>query len=330
MLKKRKKKRRISWLVVIACLFGVFVLLLFLPTLYNYIDDTLRARNFEPSKEIESYTQHLSLTEQGERLLRASYPQIENKEDFNTYCANEKQEYVLGCYLQAEKEIKLYDVPSEELNGIMESTLAHELLHAVWARLDLSTQEALQPLMDEVLKNYPTIQEELQNYEAIDYYDELHARLGTEVKQLPTELEEHYATYFKDQDAIVSYTDAYQEPLNKLNEEMDALEKEITSKQTELEARDAALVEENNQLNADIDAFNGCANTPDCFTQEAFDYQHALLQARITEFENKNDQLTFEFEELNRLIERYNAMVIKGEKLNHALNSNFNETPIEN
>ena len=111
---------------------------------------------------------------------------------------------------------------------------------------------------------------------------------------------------------------------------MDALEKEITSKQTELEARDAALVEENNQLNADIDAFNGCANTPDCFTQEAFDYQHALLQARITEFENKNDQLTFEFEELNRLIERYNAMVIKGEELNHALNSNFNETPIEN
>ena len=95
-------------------------------------------------------------------------------------------------------------------------------------------------------KYHELLDADLKNYEEKDRLDELHSRIGTEIKTLPDELEKHYAEYFKDQDKIVGFYDSYVKPFNELKAEIEALSKAITdlrnsinSKSTEYENDDA-------------------------------------------------------------------------------------------
>jgi hypothetical protein len=46
--------------------------------------------------------------------------------------SNDADTSILGCYY--DRKIYIFDVDSDELNGVHQSTLAHELLHAIWER----------------------------------------------------------------------------------------------------------------------------------------------------------------------------------------------------
>lgn len=321
--KTRKKKLRIFRLFLL--LFS-FLLVIFLGLIFvkPKIDNYLKRNAYHPSPEMLEIINHLELTDKGKKILYSSTPLLEDKEAFNESCTStDASLYVLGCYTAPGKEIKLYNIQDHDLDGILESTLAHELMHAIWKDLSSSTQEQLQPVLLEAYEANSFLTDELAHYTEEEFYDEVHSRLATEVKDLPQPLEEHYQKYFSDQDKIVSFTEQYKKPLTTLQENIDTLGKKIDALETELlERADAYLLQED-YLNIDIDNFNACADTPGCFSEAIFESQRAELMERISALENEYDDISKQYDLLNEYINEYNQMVIQGEHYDEVMNSQF-------
>ena len=86
------------------------------------------------------------------------------------------------------------------------SILAHEFLHAAYARLSKSERDTLKPLLEATYKqNQAVLDEALAVYGNISYevkLNELHSFIATEVDFPPPDLNEHYNQYFKDRRLI--------------------------------------------------------------------------------------------------------------------------------
>ena len=171
------------------------------------IRDWISAMSYEEPERVSQIEKDLGLTDNGSLILRASHTMLETENEFNENCCSYDVEIsITGCY--AESYIHIYEINYAELDGIMESTVAHELLHAVWERLDGSEKERIGQILREVYNDsrfHGKLLADLGIYESDNFLDELHSRVGTEFKDLPSDLEEHYAKYFKDQDVVVGF-----------------------------------------------------------------------------------------------------------------------------
>lgn len=291
------------------------------------LSDWFSGMSYSPSPEVATLEESIDLTDSGKLIFRATHPSLENSENFNSNCDSHSKEIsILGCYTK--NRIYIYDVEESELSGIKESTLAHELLHAVWERLPDSEKNQLTAKITEVYNDEQynsLLSEDLENYSESERIDELHSRIGTEVTNLPEELESHYAKYFKDQDKVVMYYNEYIAPFRELSEKIEDLTSRIDTLDQEIEERTKAYYTNAENLSGEIDEFNNCANTSGCFaTNSAF-------TARRNELVNRKNELDNEFTEINRLIAERNALVsdynesiVRGETLEKMINSNAN------
>ena len=248
-----KRTRNVIWCVVLVVLTALAVAVVLNR---QWIYDFWRGKTYAASAEMFKIRTSLDLTGQGEFLFDASQPELSTREDFNEQCRREDEEIaILGCY--TEGNIYVYNITDAELDGIREVTAAHELLHAVFARMSDSEKATLRPYLDQVYKdNELILSEDLENYDAAEEFEELYVRAGTEVKSLPAILEDHYAKIFKNQDLVVDYYEKYnvvfrelEAELNNLMDEMESLAGQIEQKTTEYEDR----IE---RLNASIISFN--------------------------------------------------------------------------
>ena len=71
------------------------------------------------------------------------------------------------------------------------------------------------------------LSEELQTYDVAQREEELFVRAGTEVTNLPMELENIYGEIFKNQDAVVAFYDKYIAVFREMEAEMDTLKTEM-------------------------------------------------------------------------------------------------------
>lgn len=324
----RKKRFR---LVIWGLLGVLIVFLLFVIINRAWVHDLFRGLSYRPSSEMSRIRDELKLTDRGQFLFNASQPVLSGKGEFNANCRTEADEEiaVLGCYTS--DNIYVYDIDAKELDGIRELTTAHELLHAVWARMSDEERKALDSVLTETLEqNRDSLEEELKSYDSSKKKEELYVRAGTEVKNLPAELEKHYKEIFKDQDLVVSYYEKYitvfreiEAEMSRLKGEMEGISAEINSKTVEYENR---II----KLNADIAEFNNCANTEGCFQTQY------LFYLRRNELVVEQGALSSMYEEINNLVneynarvEKYNENVIKTEKLNGLINSNSKPEGIE-
>lgn len=289
------------------------------------ISDWFSALSYSPTPEVSSLMDSIGLTGSAQSILRATHPSLNTSEEFNNYCDSHSQEIsILGCYTKG--RIYIYDIDEAELSGIKESTLAHELLHAVWERLSESEKTRLSALITEVYNDEQynsLLAEDLETYPESERIDELHSRIGTEIVELPEELEKHYAKYFNDQDAIVLYYNDYIAPFRELSEKIEDLSNRITTLDQEIEAKTATYYADAEALSTQIDEFNNCANTSNCFSS------NAEFAARRNELVNRKAELDNAFNEVNQLItERnnlaaeYNDSILRGQTLESVINSN--------
>ena len=255
-----------------------------------WVYDYFRGSSYEPVGEMGQIRDKLKLTERGDFLFRASRPVLMGKESFNSTCrsAVDAEVAVLGCYTGG--NIYVYNIDAAELKGIRELTTAHELLHAVWARMSEEERSKLnQSLTQTFNENQELLERELKTYDAAERQEELYVRAGTEVANLPADLERHYAEIFADQDLIVEFYKSYITVFREIEAEMDELKAKMDVLKTEI---DVKTEEYYNMVG----------------TQEEFNALYEEINVMIAEY--------------NNMVTEYNADIVRHDQLNQMIDSN--------
>ena len=309
--------------------FGSFLISLMIISVFlcAYIfQDEFKARDFVLTGDLSTITNSLKLTDRANLILRAAHPALQEKEDFNRNCNSHSQEiYVLGCYREDQDRLYVYNVNSSELPGVREVTTAHEMLHAAyhrllfWEKLDLKDQ--LQSVYDHLPAD-SDLRTSMQNYHPDEFYDELHSRIGTEVKDLPTPLERYYQRYFTDRQLIVKFNEQYHNVFTELQRQTDRLKESIEVKKQSIENKTKEYQTQKQQLNEVISNFNSRAARGDFSSQSDFNTKRQSIVSRIDALNREYDQLTQAIEELNSEIAKYTQSIYHNNDLIDQINSN--------
>lgn len=288
------------------------------------INDHFAAQRFEASVEIVDLTDRLQLTEAGHRIFWASEPTLDASQHFNEQCAqvdHSEEGHVLGCYSQG--VIHLFAVTDERLNGIVEVTAAHELLHAAFARMGSDERSTfakkLNKLYKELAKEDPVLEERMSVYSQLSpiaFANELHSVLGTEQRELPDWLEQHYAAWFEDRGLIVDFFDDYHAVFDQLKQRSEELQQEMTALREDVETRSAAYDQAVEAFNLEWAEF--------VRRNEAFEFSDDPDEFyRLRDgFYTRRDALGAEMRSLNADIDRYEQMraeLLELSELNHEL-----------
>lgn len=319
MTRGAKKKYLWGWLILAVLAAMAVAVVLNRQRIYDFF----RGISYKPTAEMVGIREKLNLTDEGVFLFNASRPELNVRDEFNEKCraGQDFEVAVLGCYVDG--NIYVYDIESEELDGIRELTTAHELLHAVYARMSDGDKAILEPLLESVYAtNKDVLESDIDTYDEVAKMEELYVRAGTEIKDLPKALEDEYARVFEDQDAVVAYYEGYiavfrevEAELEALTGEMEALTAEIEQKTMEYERRFA-------QLDADIVSFNSCAEVAGCFkTEDEFYARRSGLVAEQGALGVMYEELNGLIDQYNQKVEAYNNEVLRSNELNRMINS---------
>ena len=317
----------IGWLIM--ALIGVGALLVFLNR--EWVHDYLRGRDYQPTSEMQRIREDLALTERGEFLFNAAQPELNDRDDFNAHCRDgaSTEIAVLGCYTNS--NIYIYNIEEEELDGIRELTAAHELLHAVFARMTEAEKNEFREILEQVYEdNEDILKRDLDTYDSGERFEEMYVRVGTEVADLPEALEKHYGEIFKDQDKIVGFYNQYIKVFRKIESDMEALKQEMEGLEASIEAKKAEYSQYLNEVNARVDEFNACADTAGCFESEAvFEARRAVLISEQQELEGLYNEINGLVDQYNLKVSEYNENVLHNDKLNQIVNSSEELEEIE-
>ena len=287
--------------------------------------DLISANTYNPSPEISAIESKIRLTDNAKTVFHASRPSLEDHEEFNAHCQSHDSEIsVLGCYTGG--RIYLYDIKTNELTGVVESTAAHELLHAEWERMTPTDKSEISTAINDVYndpKYHDLLAEDLSTYDESERLEELHSRIGTEIATLPDILERHYAKYFENQDLVVDFYNSYITPFRELSDELDNLSAELERLNQEIEEKTNDYRQRSDKLSSRIDEFNNCATTTGCFaTESAFYSRRNELVAEQTALDTLYENLNNLVNRYNSVVAEYNENVLRGETLDQVINSN--------
>ena len=325
MMTTERRNRTIRSIAAIIICASVWIAVIFVD--WGFITDRIHGLSFEPTTELTSLKDELSLTTRGSVILSATHPTVKDQTEFNQACASSKSDVsILGCY--DGQNIFIYDINNPDLAGIKQSTLAHELLHAVWDRLSSSERAQLQADLQSVYEaNLSTLQPRLDLYPEANFYDELHSIIGTELADLPNSLEKHYARYFNDQDAVVVFFDAYDTKFKELKAQAEALYEQINLNRELVDAKAANYTAATEELTAAIADFNRRAESGYFTSTAAFTAERAVLVARQQELNQLFHEINTLIDSTNELVEEYNNNIARAQVLLDSINSNASPAP---
>ncbi len=279
---------------------------------YDVIDAVTVWRYGRPAVLTE-YANKTAMTSRGEYLLYATRAEVNEKNAFNVNCSGlVEQTVVLGCF--SNNRIYVYDVSSVQLAGVKEVTMAHEMLHAAYERLDTNKRTRINELLN---REYATISDP-HFHEAIALYDrtepgarltELHSMLATERKTLSPELESYYREYFTDRSAVLSLYESYAAVFRELEVKQKTLVDELNKLALEIEAARKSYDVSAETLLRDIDVFNHDASHGAFANRESFTIARNALQSRQTSLEQDRQRI-------NAMIDKYHSGAAELENLN--------------
>ncbi|MBX3194441.1 MAG: hypothetical protein R2717_03010 [Schumannella sp.] len=276
----------------------------------------------QPSpEEIQAIADATGMSDEGRLIFLASTPEIEDADAFNDDCAVESQG-TLGCFDGT--DIYIFKVTDPRLQGTIEVTGAHEMLHAAYQRLSREERAEIDALVQQAVAAIPEddpVFSDMSLYPKSQWPDEWHSRLGTEFADLPPALEEHYARYFDDRSLVLALDeqstallDELEAQLDELSARIDELDAEITRRQ---EAYDTALA----AYESDVDSFNARADAGDFDSQAQFDRERAALVKRQKALEAERVAVNDLVDEYNELLDRLSAVDADYAELYESLDS---------
>lgn len=274
-----------------------------------------------PGAEVAALAERTVMTDAARDVFFRAEPRLVGKDELGATCDLRSEVSVLGCF--AAGRITVLDITEARLDGMTETTAAHEMLHAVWA--GLPDDERIE-LTSRLLTAYDAVRDELVR-EKVEAYrsddpavvpNELHSILGTEVAALPAELEHYYARWFTDRTVVVTLASGARSTFAAIEDEVAALDAQLASlgsavadAQALLDARRArldALSAELDRLRAagDVSGYNARVGP---YNDEAAQYnaQAQQVQARIDEY--------------NAIVARRNALVAEWSALREPIDT---------
>ena len=289
------------------------------------ISDWYRLRDYSAPSSVAGLAKRTTMTDEGKKLFYVSHPNIYGKSEFNRYCNFNELSIILGCYVSNRGvygDIYLYNIKDSRLNGVLEVTAAHEMLHAAYERLSPSERERVDKMLaNEFKKNKDKrLSETIEQYKKQDpnvVPNELHSILGTESRDLSPDLEAYYSRYFVDREKVVSFSEQYESEFTKRRVAVDqydlqlkALKEEIESNETIMNKKVAGLRQEQADLekmrsSAEPSEFNSRVSS---FNQSVSEYNALVsttkgLIARHNELVSKRNEIALEAQELAEAID---------------------------
>lgn len=300
---------------------GLAVALLQGPRLY----DRYAAAQYMPTTEIRAVNTALALTDEGERLLYASHPVIEDQQAFNDDCqSTERTAAMLGCYYQ--RKIFLFNVQNAELQGVVEVTAAHEMLHAAYDRLNFLER----PEVDKLIRaEYNRVKDDETIKSLMEYYEraqpgsdsnELHSIIGTTVRDISPELEKYYARYFTNRKAIVEMNARYNAVFDEIKVKAEQLSADLSTEGERITSELASYEADQQQLQIDITTFNQRASNGDFPTRQSFESARSTLVRRSNLLNTRRENLNARIAAYNQRIAELNALSVKAKELNKSIN----------
>ena len=308
----------LSWMVVL-----IGAALLFL---YGYAPvDWVKSSLFTPSAQLAAAEQRIDFAERGKQIFYATHPSIENKSQFNKSCAStERTVAILGCY--AGDNIYLYNIQNAELDGTLEVTAAHEMLHAAYQRLNYFDRKHVNELVKaeyEKIKDKPSISQLMEYYRTAEpgaELDELHSIIGTTILEISPTLENYYRSYFTDRASVVALNNKYSAVFDELSARADELQKTIDSEGPAIANMMQVYQTDLAQLNLDIQSFNARAASGGFSTQSEFATARNALERRVDTMNGRRSSLNARVNNYNAMVDELNKLAVHVNKLNESIN----------
>ena len=281
-------------------------------------------RSYEPPVEIEALAERASMSDVGRDYFYMSDPQINNKEEFNENCSRQEEALILGCY--SAQRIYVLEVEREELDGIMEVTAAHEMLHAAYDRLSESKrrevasklEDDFERIDDPVINNLVERYEERGGQEVRE--DELHSILPTQSSNLSPELDEYFGKYFEDREALVELYEQYESTFMSIRDDIKRLQQEVEGLRDEIERLEIAVDSQQDELDSIEDELE------DLLAEDDIEGYNELVPDQNEAVERYNrlvDQYQDVIERHNRAVDELNETVILQTDLVNSMDSTF-------
>lgn len=289
----------LSVLLSIALFFAGLLIIFNLQSIYDWY----RLRGYDPPAEITALADATTMSPYGEKLFYVNRPALKGKTTFRESCTTNEASIVLGCYV-SNRGIYIYDVEDPRLKGIEEVTAAHEMLHVGYERLSSDERARVDRLTDQAFKELDNerIKQTVEQYRADDpsvVPNELHSILGTEVRDLPAELEAHYRQFFEDRSKVVTLAERYERvftererQIAEYDRKLASLESDINSTRQQIDALNEDLQRQRAQLDTyyasnNISTYNAGVGSYNAAVRE----YNALIEAAQADIRQFNDMV---------------------------------------
>jgi chromosome segregation ATPase len=297
----------------------------------QYVFDLVSVIRYTPSAQVTNIVANSTMTDRAKFDFYASQPSVQSANDFNSNC-KKLQEYtaVLGCYNNS--KIYIYNITNSELNGIINVTASHEMLHAVWARMSDSEKQKITVLLEQAYNklNNDNLKKTMSYYDKTekDQRDnELHSILGTEYGNIGSDLEKYYSQYFSDRSALVTMYNKYQSIFDNIQKQSDQIASQLNSMATLLNKEIASYNQTVKNLNVDISQLNNSAKTIDKADEQAvanFNNKRQQILDSISSANESKQKIDSNTATYNNLLNQYNQLTIKSNELNSSIDSTIN------
>ena len=240
-----RSSRLFQWLFI-----GAFLVTLWVGGNQDMFLDWLNVKPQASSPDIERLATATAMTRSAQRIFYRQDPTIEQRREFLKTCSKVPVKGVMmGCYSRRGSvgKIAIQVVTEPRLQGMMEVTAAHEMLHAAYDKFSQSERDRLTPLLESAVTRVKDerLLKVLNQYKADDrerYLNELHSHLGTEISNLgEPELEKYYQKYFTNRQQTVSFAVKAGSTLRVIDERAEVLKPEIDRLEIDLKARRVEL-----------------------------------------------------------------------------------------
>lgn len=287
----------LSVVVLLGSLYGI--------THRQQILDYLALRNYTPSSRVAALADDTTMNDRLRRVFYVNHPALSNKNEFKNNCPSTEQSIVLGCYVQ-HKGIYLLDVDDKRLEGVVQVTAAHEVLHAEYDRLSASERTKVDRMTGAYFAGIKDerIKKTVEQYRAKDQSivpNELHSILGTEVKNLSPELETYYSRYFNNRARIVEYSENYEQTFVNLENQVERYDKQLNSLKSAIDANRVEIEGQNNEIEQQKNRLDSLLNSDR--TEE--------YNAAVPEFNARVNSLNRQLQTTKQLVAEYNSIVEK-------------------
>ena len=291
------------------------------------ITDWVRAFGYTPSEQMSALVADDTMTAKAVHLVHINRAAITSKNDFGTQCSsNAEQTIVLGCYHGVEKGIFVLKISGDKrLDGVMQVTAAHEMLHAAYDRLSKKDKDQVNAWLLDYYNNSLTdqrIKKTIESYkqtEPTELVNEMHSIFGTEIKKLPDNLENYYKQYFTDRQKIAGFAADYQAEFTKRQAKVDSYDDQLDRLKKTIKQHEKTLDRQTKELKQQSSEMNRLRTSGQV---SAYNQHVSSYNAKVNSYNDLVATTKNEISQYNDIVEKRNSIALEQQQLANELSGN--------